>query len=145
MENDDEVQDLRRQRLQDWIDTYHDSNVTGFAHWIGKGQNQLAEMLSDRRKKSFGEKVARDIERRVAEKADEDPDALEMPPGYLVNPMLTLREHHFLRAYRDASDAMQAAAERVLGMKPLPEGSPSKKSPAPKGLGQRTYLPKRLA
>lgn len=65
-----EIQELRRRRLRDWIKANHESVVMRFAASINKPQSQVADMLDKR--KSFGEKIARQIERLA-----------KMPPLYL--------------------------------------------------------------
>lgn len=65
-----EIQELRRHQLREWIRFNYQSVVMRFAADIGKPQPQVADMLSGR--KSFGEKVARQIEKLA-----------EMPPMYL--------------------------------------------------------------
>jgi phage repressor protein C with HTH and peptisase S24 domain len=55
-------QDVRRAALQALIDKDWKGNVTAFATSIHKSPTQIADMLAGR--KSFGERVARDIEKR---------------------------------------------------------------------------------
>jgi len=57
-----DIQDVRRARLQAIITKGWNGNVTAFATSIHKSPTQIADMLAGR--KSFGEKVARDIEKR---------------------------------------------------------------------------------
>lgn len=63
-------QDVRRDRLRQWIKEHHREVVTQFALKVQKKQSQIADMLDGR--KAFGEKVARDLELRAG-----------MPPGFL--------------------------------------------------------------
>lgn len=65
-----ELVEKRRARLAEWIRRNHDDNATAFARSVDKKQSQIADMLDGR--KSFGEKVARDLELRA-----------RMPVGYL--------------------------------------------------------------
>lgn len=58
-----ELTDLRRKRLLALIGELDSGNVTAFSRRIGRSQSQVADMLAGR--KSFGEKVARDIEQRL--------------------------------------------------------------------------------
>lgn len=66
-----ELAERRRARLQAWIDKhYEDSNASEFARVVRRRQSYIADLL--RGAKSFGEKVARDLEILG-----------QMPPGYL--------------------------------------------------------------
>lgn len=65
-----DIQELRRERLREWIRLNYDSVVMRFCQAVGKAQSQMADMLDGR--KSFGEKVARDLEKLA-----------HMPPLYL--------------------------------------------------------------
>lgn len=65
-----EIQELRRKRLREWIDTHHGGVALQFANRVKKPQSQIADML--RGAKSFGEKVARALESSAG-----------MPAGYL--------------------------------------------------------------
>lgn len=56
-----DIQAVRRQRLREWIKDNHKSVVLQFAQTVGKPQSQMADMLDGR--KSFGEKVARQLEK----------------------------------------------------------------------------------
>jgi hypothetical protein len=55
-----EIQDIRRRRLAEVIDRKTNGNVAAFGRMVKKSSTQLNDMLAGR--KSFGEKVARDIE-----------------------------------------------------------------------------------
>lgn len=65
-----DIQEVRRKQLRKWIDGHHDEVVSRFAVAVRKQQSQIADMLDGR--KSFGERVARDLEERA-----------DMPVGYL--------------------------------------------------------------
>lgn len=54
------IQDVRRENLRRLIAERHGNNVSAFAESIGKSQSQIADTIDGR--KSFGEKVARNIE-----------------------------------------------------------------------------------
>jgi len=56
------IQQVRRNRLRQWIDDKFDGVASRFAASVGKSQPQIQDMLSGR--KSFGERIARDLERR---------------------------------------------------------------------------------
>lgn len=57
-----EVQDIRRKRLRELVDERSAGNITAFADKVKKSSSQINDMLAAR--KPFGEKVARDLERR---------------------------------------------------------------------------------
>jgi hypothetical protein len=82
-----DIQELRRQQLREWIKFNHESVVMRFAAAINKPQPQVADMLSGR--KSFGEKVARQIEQL----AKMPPMYLDTPPGGLAVREPTLGYH----------------------------------------------------
>jgi len=63
-----EVQDIRRKRLRDLIAEMADGNITAFAGKVKKSPSQINDMLASR--KPFGEKVARDLERRCRKPED---------------------------------------------------------------------------
>jgi hypothetical protein len=65
-----EVQKNRRRRLQIWIALHHEGILLRFAKLVGKSNSQLQDVLRGR--KSFGEKLARSLER-----------AAKMPAGWL--------------------------------------------------------------
>lgn len=67
-------QEVRRKALQAVINEEHGGNVSAFARRAHKAQSQIADMLAGR--KSFGEKVARNIET----KADLIPGILDRDP-----------------------------------------------------------------
>jgi hypothetical protein len=65
------VQDARREKLVAYVKLHFPSqhprgNVSGFAEAIGKKQSQIADVLDSR--KPFGEKLARLLEKLIAEK-----------------------------------------------------------------------------
>lgn len=64
------ISDIRRQNLIRLIEERFDNNQTVFAGKTGKRQSQISDMV--RGTKSFGEKVARDLEHR-----------LDLPPFWL--------------------------------------------------------------
>lgn len=65
-----EIKELRRSRLRQWIVDQFAGNASEFARFVKRTQPQIQDMLDGR--KSFGEKVARSIEK-----------AARMPPGHL--------------------------------------------------------------
>ncbi|WP_161523695.1 hypothetical protein [Chromobacterium haemolyticum] len=64
------ISDIRRQNLTRLIEERFDNNQTDFAAKTGRRQSQISDMV--RGVKSFGEKVARDLEHR-----------LDLPPFWL--------------------------------------------------------------
>jgi hypothetical protein len=60
-DHDKKLHQTRRERLQELINSRYDGNQTRFAEKIGRRQSQISDTLRD--KKSFGEKLATDIEK----------------------------------------------------------------------------------
>ncbi|WP_141111351.1 hypothetical protein [Chromobacterium haemolyticum] len=58
------ISDIRRQNLIRLIEERFDNNQTVFAGKTGKKQSQISDMV--RGTKSFGEKIARDLEHRLS-------------------------------------------------------------------------------
>ncbi len=70
--------DVRRAKLREWIDQYHNGVLAGFAAVTEINQGELSGLLRD---KSFGEKKARSIEKKAG-----------MPPGWLDNTASVITE-----------------------------------------------------
>lgn len=79
------LQDIRRKALNRIISSEYEKNVSAFARTAKKSQAQIADMLAGR--KSFGEKVARNIERNaslIPGILDRDPDDPNRRPEHAM-------------------------------------------------------------
>lgn len=81
-----QIQDTRRTRLRQLIEDRFDGNVSRFAERVGKSQSQIQDTLD--RRKSFGERLARDLEERAGVPIgwlDQDSGAKPPPPAVDVD------------------------------------------------------------
>lgn len=77
-----DIQDTRRRNLRTLIDTEYGGISRHLAQACGKPEGQINDMLSAPPRKSFGEKIARQIERQLGlealqlDRSDGDPTAI---------------------------------------------------------------------
>jgi plasmid maintenance system antidote protein VapI len=118
-----QIQAARRSALRAYIRKHHskpglsDGNVTEFARSIGMAQSQIADMLDGR--KSFGEKVARKIEKllerhgkpSVQLDADYEADELLSNPSATVGtwPFKAVTYDRFMRLPQRVKDRIELA------------------------------------
>lgn len=110
-----DIQDTRRERLRLAIKELAGQNMTGLASRAGKSPSQISDMLSGR--KSFGEKVARDLEYRLGLPVgwlDASPDGAQQGPS-AHQPMTTDELAERLAAMLKAVPAgLRPAAAKLL-------------------------------
>lgn len=73
MTSEDQERIARQRRLRAHIDQRHGGNVSAYARAVKRSQTQIADMLSDPPRKSFGEKVAKALA-----------EAEELPSDYFL-------------------------------------------------------------
>lgn len=120
LNQDMDIQDVRRNRLRQWIKNYYADNVSAFCRAVKKQQSQIADTLAGR--KPFGEKIARNLE-----------SLAQMKEGWLdiedqSNPLSydALREQHADPYTSENSPEAQALIDRIRYMdlmKSIPKGA----------------------
>jgi hypothetical protein len=132
--------EIRRARLRQLVDELSNGNITRFGELIDRSQSHVSDLLHGR--KSFGEKAARDIERRL--KLDEGWLDRTVDAGMVIT---APDELEWISLLRELTPEQKAIIRAVIGQMPVERRLKSEpdhdehRSPAPRRAQHAVYGP----
>lgn len=102
----DDIYAIRRRNLNDLCKREANGNQSEMARQLDKAPNLINRYLTGG--KPIGDDIAREVEQRY-----------KLEVGWADNRHPASREEILLKAFRDADESLQQAAERVLGLTPF--------------------------